>query len=149
MVAQELKEPSIRMGYLVCTADDLKSTLPLRKWLQQQGIELELPLFEGDAQALRNSNQDLIRCCSGLLLFWGAGNQEWFRAVRSDHRKISTYRVGLPPVPQYIYLAEPDKPWKQALVDEGKQGLIDGRMGFNASLLTPFFQAIGSVRCEP
>jgi len=148
-VAQELKEPSIRMGYLVCTEDDLKSTLPLRKWLKQQGIELELPLFKGDAQALRNSNQDLIRRCSGLLLFYGAGEEAWFRAVRSDHRKISTYRVGLPPVPRYIYLAEPDNPMKQDLVDMEEPGLIDGRMGFNASLLTPFFQAMGSVRCEP
>jgi hypothetical protein len=148
-VAQELQEPSIRMGYLVCTEEDLKSTLPLRKWLKQQGIELELPLFDGDAQALRNSNQDLIRRCSGLLLFYGAGEEAWFRAVRSDHRKISTYRVGLPPVPRYIYLAEPDNPMKQDLVDMEEPGLIDGRQGFNASLLTPFFQAMGTVRGEP
>ena len=38
---------------------------------------------------------------------------------------------------------------KQDLVDMEEPGLIDGRMGFNASLLTPFFQAMGSVRCQP
>lgn len=143
---EEVAEPNLErpMGYLVCTEADLKMTLPLRKWMKQQGIEVELPLFQGDAQMLRKANQDLICRCSGILLFFGAGEEAWFRAVSSDHRKIRTYRVGLPQIPRYIYLAEPDNLVKQDLVDIEEADLIDGRRGFDPDLLLPFVEALNA-----
>jgi hypothetical protein len=141
-VAKHQQDGSNIRAYLVCTQEDRKRTIPLRKYLKQQGIDIELPLFNGDSQELRNANQDLIRRCQGLLTFYGAGEEAWFRAIRSDHRKIGTYRVGLPPIPQYLYLAEPDTPEKQDMVDMEEPYLIDGRIAFDADLLRPFIQAI-------
>jgi hypothetical protein len=141
-VAKHQQDGSNIRAYLVCTQEDRKRTIPLRKYLKQQGIDIELPLFNGDSQELRNANQDLICRCQGLLTFYGAGEEAWFRAIRSDHRKIGTYRVGLPPIPQYLYLAEPDTPEKQDMVDMEEPYLIDGRIAFDADLLRPFIQAI-------
>ncbi|WP_143593641.1 TIR domain-containing protein [Synechococcus sp. 1G10] len=146
----EHREPTARVVYLLCTAEDLKGTIPLRKWFKRQGVEVELPPLEGGAQVLREAKIERIRRCAGLLLFYGVGGQLWYDAVTSDLRKISTYRKDLPPIPWYTYLADPDNPFKQDLVDTGDvPNLVDGRPGFDENQLNVFVQAMAAVGREP
>lgn len=133
------------MVYVVCTQDDLKQAVPLRKWLRQQGCDVELPVFEGDATALRSANQELLRACSAVIHFYGTGTDRWLRSVRSDLRKLNIYRQGLPPIPRGLYLADPDTPLKQDHLDDPDDDytdVIDARQGFEPTSWGPFVQAV-------
>jgi hypothetical protein len=137
------------MVYLVCDKEDLKQTVPLRKWLKQHGYEVELPQWEGDATTIRNDNQELIKRCSAVVHFYGAGTYSWFRAIRSDHRKINAYRQGMQPIPRYLCLAEPDTPVKQDQLDVPDGDLtdvIDNRQGFDPSQWNQLVQALHAGR---
>ena len=136
--------------YLVCSEGDLKQTIPLRKWLKQAGIEVERPVFDGNAQTLRKANQELIRRCSGLLVYYGSCEDTWFRAIESDHRKIRTYRAGMAAIPRYTYIDAPDRAVKQDLLDMDDGGLvIDGRNGFKPGLLDPLLKDLQENGSSP
>jgi hypothetical protein len=133
------------MVYLVCTQEDLSQTLDLKRWLREQGFEVERPLFEGDATEVRNANQALLRRCCAVVYFYGAGTDAWFRSVRTDLRKINIHRQGLPPIPRAIYVAEPNTALKQEQLDDPDQAftaVIDGRRGFDPGALTSLLRDV-------
>lgn len=134
------------MVYLVCTMEDLKQTRDLRKWLRQQGCDVERPLFEGDAKALRNANQELIQRCAAVIHFYGTSTDRWLHSVRSELRKINIYRQGQPAIPRVLYLAAPDSALKQDHLDDPDDDytqVIDGRQqDFDPTPLAPLIQAL-------
>jgi hypothetical protein len=79
----------------------------LRKWLIDQGMEVKLPLFAGEATAVREANENLLAICDAVLLYYGAGDEAWKNAIDSDHRKIRAYRGAKPLPARTTYLAEP------------------------------------------
>jgi hypothetical protein len=137
-------ERSSPMIFILCNENDLKQTVPLRKWLRQQGIEAELPPFDGEAAEIRAAKLTLIRECSAMIHFYGSGSDSWFKATRAENRKVNAYRDSLPKLPIFTYLAESDSPFKEdiAEVKSGSEALIDARQGFNAALLQPVLEAI-------
>ncbi|MFM7514592.1 MAG: TIR domain-containing protein [Cyanobium sp.] len=134
------------MVYLVCTMEDLQQTRDLRKWLRQQGCDVERPLFEGDAKALGSANQELMQRCSAVIHFYGAGTDRWLRSVRSELRKINIYRQGQPPIPRVLYVADPDSALKQDQLDDPDDDytlVIDGRQpDFDPTPLAPLIQVL-------
>jgi hypothetical protein len=134
--------PEARMIYLICVQQDRKQTMPLRKWLKGEGYEVSLPAFEGDAAALREVNQSLLRDCSAVLLFYGNGDEAWQRSVNMDIRRAPVYREGRPLPPPLTYLASPNSDDKDDMVDLEEPNMVDGRQGFAAELLLPFLQSI-------
>jgi hypothetical protein len=134
------------MVYLVCTMEDLKQTRDLRKWLRQQGCDVERPLFEGDAKALRNANQELMQRCSAVIHFYGASTDRWLHSVRSELRKINIYRQDRPPILRVLYVADPDSALKQDQLDDPDDDytqVIDGRQqDFDPTPLGPLIQAL-------
>ena len=134
--------PEARMIYLICVQQDRKQTMPLRKWLKGEGYEVSLPAFDGDAAALREVNQSLLRDCSAVLLFYGSGDEAWQRSVNMDIRRAPVYREGRPLPPPLTYLASPNSDDKDDMVDLEEPNLVDGRQGFEAELLLPFLQSI-------
>lgn len=134
------------MVYLVCTMEDLKQSRDLKKWLRQQGCDVERPLFEGDASELRRANQELMQRCSAVIHFYGAGTDRWLHSVRSDLRRINIYRQGQPPIPRVLYVAQPDSALKQDQLDDPDEDytqVIDGRQqDFDPTPLAPLIQAL-------
>ena len=96
-----------QLVYLVCDVKDRKPTVPLRKWLIDHGMEVKLPLFAGEATAVREANENLLATCDAVLLYYGAGDEAWKHAIDSDHRKIRAYRGAKPLPARTTYLAEP------------------------------------------
>lgn len=131
------------MLYLICVAEDRKPTLPLRKWLKAEGWQVNLPAFDGDATALRETHEALLRSCRGALIFYGAGDEAWYRSVSMDLQRAPAYRDGTPLAPAFTYLAGPTSDDKEDMVDMEEPELIDGRQGFTATLLQPFLQSLG------
>lgn len=137
--------------YLLCDEKDRerKSTLPLRKWLRQQGYEVTLPAFEGDAGQVRKANQQLLASCDAVLLFYGAGDEGWKRTVGNELKKTAAYREGRPLRASFTYLAEPRTDDKQDLIDEEVPGLIDGLDGFDEAIMAPFTRALARAQGRP
>jgi hypothetical protein len=129
-----------RMVYLVCVEDDKKnkSTLPLRQWLTEQGFEVRLPLFAGDAKSVRENNEELLATCDSLLIFYGAGDESWLQAVRNSHKKIKAFRGSRPLLATYTYIAQPTSIDKEDRIDVGEANLINGLNAFDPASMIPF-----------
>jgi hypothetical protein len=134
--------------YLICVAHDRKPTLPLRKWLKAQGWEVSLPAFDGDATALRETHEGLLRACRAALIFYGAGDEAWHRSVTMDLRRAPAYRNGTPLPQPVTYLAGPSSDDKEDLVEMEEPNLVDGREGFQPALLQPFLASLSSFAAD-
>ena len=103
------------------------------------GFEYALSGLGGDAAEVRKSNQQNLASCDAVVLFYGAGDEAWKRANRSELKKMTAYRGDrLPPVA--TYLAEPRTDDKQDMIDMEEDGLIDGTEGLAEAALTKFLQ---------
>jgi hypothetical protein len=130
-----------RLIYLVCDQRDLKATVPLRKILAARGHEVETPLFEGDAATVSRANEEMLKQCDAVLVFYGAGDEAWRRAVQSDVRKMKAYRNGRALLAEYSYVGPPGTAAKTDLVDTGPR-VIDGLTGFSEEALAPFLKMV-------
>jgi hypothetical protein len=137
------------MLYLICVGNDRKATLPMRKWLKAQGWEVSLPAFEGDASALRESHEAMLRSCRAALIFYGAGDEAWHRTVLMDLLRAPAYRDGVPLPPPLTYLSEPASDDKDDMVEMEEPNLVDGRGGFEPALLEPLLQALDVPAASP
>ncbi len=135
-----------KLVYLVCVEKDRKLTVPLRKWLEARGMKWKLPLFAGDASAVREANEQLLATCDAVLLFYGTGDEAWKNAIDSDHRKIRAYRGARPLRARTTYLSEPLTDHKQDMIDMEEAALINGLAGFEEEAMGDFLQAIRSER---
>jgi len=134
-----------KLVYLVCDEKDRKPTVSLRKWLIDQAMEVKLPLFAGEAAAVREANEQLLATCDAVLLFYGAGDEAWKNAIDSDHRKIRAYRGARPLPARFTYLAEPITNHKQDMIDMEEAALINGLAGFDGASMGEFLEAIRSA----
>jgi hypothetical protein len=87
---------SRKLIYLICDQKDRKASVPLRKLCRQLGFEVALPAFDGDASQVRVTHQQLLASCDAVVLFYGAGDEAWKRAIDNELKKIAGYRGGNP-----------------------------------------------------
>jgi len=127
--------------YLVCLDADRPATIPLRRFLKAQGLDVQLPLFEGDAAAVRQSHEDLLTKSDAVLVFYGAGNEAWKRTTDADLQKSKSYRRGVP-LAIFTYLAPPLTGHKKDCIDMGEEGLIVGLETFAEAALQPLIDAV-------
>lgn len=127
--------------YLICLDADRPATIPLRKFLKAQGFDVQLPLFEGDAAAVRQSHEDLLTKSDAALVFYGAGNEAWKRTTDADLQKSKSYRRGVP-LAIFTYLAPPLTSHKQDYIDMGEERLIVGLEKFTEPALQPLIDTL-------
>jgi TIR domain len=128
--------------YLLCVAAERPATIPLRKFLKGQGLEVQLPVFEGDAATVRQTNQDLLATCDAVLVFYGAGDEAWKRTTETDLQKIKSCRRGKPLLNIFTYLAPPLTGHKQDCIDMGEENLIMGFETFTEAAMQPLVEAM-------
>src|SRR3974390_2105440 len=141
-VPQEPGEPGGKVVYIICDERDRKATIPLRKFLKSQGFESNIPAFEGNAATVRQSNQDLLAACDAVIVFYGAGDDAWKRAVDAEVRKSTGYRAGKPSLAQFTYLAEPSTADKTDLVDLEEPRLVNCLQGFSEAAMAEFVNSV-------
>jgi hypothetical protein len=131
-----------KLIYLICDEKDRKATLRVRKFCKNQGFEVAIPAFMGDATEVREANQQLLTRCDAVILFYGAGDEAWKRTVDSELIKMPGYRGGNPLLATYTYLAEPKTSDKEDLIDMDEPNLIDALGGFSEAEMAAFLQAV-------
>ncbi len=130
--------------FIVCDQKDRKATIPVRRFFKDKGFEVDIPAFKGDAKAVREANQRLLKSCDAVLLFYGAGDEAWKRTIDNDLKKVMGYRAGKPLKVSYTYLAGPKTIDKEEMIAMEEPNLIDGVEGFSEPLMESFIQAIAS-----
>jgi len=131
-----------KLIYLICDATDRSATIALRKFLRSREYEVKIPLFEGDAAVVRQSNQDLLAECDAAILFYGNGGECWKRSIETELKKASAFRGAKPSLASYIYLADPATECKQELIELEEPNLINGMQGFSEAEATKFVHAL-------
>ncbi|MGA7461407.1 MAG: toll/interleukin-1 receptor domain-containing protein [Candidatus Korobacteraceae bacterium] len=131
-----------RLVYLICDQRDRSATIPVRKFLKGRGFDVQIPLFEGDAATVRQTNQDLIAECDAAILFYGAGDEGWQRSISNELKKATAYRGAKQLPASFIYLAEPATESKQELIELEEPNLINGLQGFSDTEMLKFARAI-------
>jgi hypothetical protein len=134
--------PSAKLLYLICDEKDRQATIPLRKLLRGAGLEVKIPLFEGDAATVRQANQELLSQCDSVLTFYGAGGEAWKRTVDNDLKRMKAYRGEKPLPASFIYLAEPATADKNDLIDLEEPNLINGLQGVTTAAMEPFLSIV-------
>jgi hypothetical protein len=138
---QNVAREGRKLIYLIIGSEkDRKDSVPLRKLCRQLGFEVALPALEGDASQVRMANQQLLASCDVVILFYGAGDEAWKRAIDNELKKMPGYRDGKSLPATYTYLAEPRTSDKEDLVDIEEPGLIDGMSGLAEAAI------VGSMR---
>jgi hypothetical protein len=131
-----------KLIYLICDERDRKATIPIRKFLKAHGVDVQIPLFEGDAAAVRQANHDLLIQCDAVILFYGAGEEAWKRTVESDLRRIKADRAGRALVANVTYLADPTTDEKNELIELEEPNLINGLQGFSEAAIGPLIETL-------
>ncbi len=127
-----------KLIYLICNEKDRKATVPVRKFCRDQGFEVAMPVFEGDATAVREAHQQLMTTCDAVILFYGAGDEAWKRTLDNELKKMPGYRGGKPLLASYTYLADPKTSDKEDLIDMEEPNLINGLEGFSEAGMAAF-----------
>jgi hypothetical protein len=134
--------PGGRRVYLLCVAADRPATIPVRRFLRQQGLDVQVPVFEGDAATVRQTHQELLARCDAVLIFYGAGDEAWKRTTETDLQKIKSSRRGKPLLNIFTYLAAPMTGHKQDCIDVGEKNLIMGLETFSEAAMQPLVEAM-------
>jgi hypothetical protein len=138
-----------KLIYLICNEKDRKATVPVRKFCRDQGFEVSLPAFEGDATAVRETHQQLLANCDAVILFYGAGDEAWKRTIDNELKKMPAYRGGKPLPAVYTYLSDPKTDDKEDLIDMEEPNLINALDEFSEAQMATFVQAMNPRGATP
>lgn len=137
--------PGGRTICLLCVPADRPATVPLRKFLRAQGLDVQLPLSEGDAAAVRQSHEELLIRCDAVLIYYGAGDEAWKRTTDVDLQKIKSSRREAASPAIFTYLAAPLTGHKQDYIDMGEERLILGLETFTEATMQPLVEALRTL----
>lgn len=127
--------------HLLMTEADRAAVVPLVKALRGLGLAVSVPVFAGDAAALRQRNAQLVAESRAVLIVYGAGDEAWKFHQVSDLQKQAAIAGGGPS--RWLALLPPqtpDKDLEQALAEPGTLDLL---AGVDAAALAPLRAALG------
>ena len=107
------EEITSKMVYLICDMEDMEIIRPLEDFLFDNGIEVVLPIFEGDETQIREDHIENLKNCKGVIIFYGNGNDLWLRTKMRDFMKINGYGRTAPISFKGVYISAPTTPTKQ------------------------------------
>jgi hypothetical protein len=127
--------------YMICDPRDIQATVPLAKSLVARGMRVELTVFDGDAAAVREANEQLMTTAGAIVLLWGAGDDTWRAYQQSDIRKSQGARRDNPPK-TITYVAGPATSKKQFLL-QTEAGVIDALSAPEEQAIAALTKALG------
>ncbi|MCP4662465.1 MAG: hypothetical protein GY856_44270, partial [bacterium] len=140
-VSAEQEGPA--MIYLICEQRDVDDVAPLEDHLFDQGLEIVLPLFEGDETEIREEHEENLRQCDAVLIYYGAANEGWQRRMLREVKKSAGYGRTKPAPAAAVYVAPPETPQKKRLRTQEALVLRPGEE-FAPEDLKPLLEKLGS-----
>lgn len=142
--SDSIENKTDRHVYLVCTEQDRKATIPLRKYCRRNGLSVSLPAFKGDAAEVRAINQHLLASADVIMIYYGTGDDAWKRSIDTEIRKLRGYHTQVKSVQCFTYLATPATCDKEDLVDMDEPDIISALDGYDEQMLDAWLQSIES-----
>lgn len=105
--------PTAPRLYLWCAPEDEGDVQPLADYLFAQGVDVTLPLFDGDAAQRQADHEAELTTCDALLIYHGQSSAAWLRTVMRDLPAVAAQRQARPLHVTAIYVAGPATPQKQ------------------------------------
>jgi hypothetical protein len=104
--------------YLICERQDhpllvANRARTLRNHLLKRGLEVKLPLAEGDAAEFSRDNRLKLKQCDGVLLYWGGSRQNWFEERLNELTQAKGWRRNQSFSASAAYVADPLSPVKE------------------------------------
>lgn len=119
---------------LICCEADRKQLVDVIKLLRQT-VDVQLPVFSGDAGSVREANHEILMACDAAVLYYGAGDEAWkfhqcneLRRVRGLRRLRGERLLKS----EYTLLASPNTDDKELLVALGEPCVVDLRVGLTS-----------------
>ncbi len=84
-------DDSPAMVYLICDEYDLDDIVSIEDYLFDKGLEVIIPVFEGEQEDIRLDHQENLKSCDAVLIYFGAGNDLWIRSKSRELLKIAGY----------------------------------------------------------
>jgi hypothetical protein len=130
-----------RSVYVICVEQDLAEAVgPLVRFLDEKGIQWDLPVFTGAASAVREANEAIAHRCDAAILFCGAGEGAWMQSQMDAFTKIQAARRDRRGPPLVPYLAAPITPDKQKL--RLRKNAIDGFVGLSDAAMVQLLRVV-------
>jgi len=127
--------------YLVCDQLDLPAVAPIQDFLFGQSLEVRLPLFEGDADQIREEHVETLKECNGVLIFWGRAKEGWLRTMLRDLNKVFGLGRTAPYTSASLYLSGLPDPGKESFRTRQVSTIAAGRE-FDPGVLRSFVEPL-------
>jgi hypothetical protein len=101
--------------YLICEQRDLGAAAGVADHLFEQGLEVVVPVFEGDEAQVRREHEESLVSCDAALVYYGAAGEIWLRQKLRELQKSAGYGRTGPLLAKGIFLAPPETPQKLQL----------------------------------
>ncbi|MBL8470399.1 MAG: toll/interleukin-1 receptor domain-containing protein [Rhodocyclaceae bacterium] len=123
--------------YILCSEQDRRDTLPLFKYLKARGLDPKLPVFSGDAAAVRAANDNLLASADAVLLYYGSGDEAWKFHQQNEIRKAAAIERARPLRGVFTLVAAPPNDDKEFLIALGEADTLDALQGYSDAALAP------------
>ena len=138
-VTKPPSDPTRRRVYLICDKQDEPMVPPLKRYIFQKGYEVDVPVLSGEETKVRKDHEENLVWCDGALIYYGRGNELWFKSKLRDFLKAPGYGRTKPFLAKAVYLAEPSTSEKEDFETHEFLILKNGQ-GFNPVTLDPFLE---------
>ena len=124
--------------YLLCVEEDARHIRDLYRSLKRNRLRVETPLFHGSPEELRAYEEQVLKKCDGVLLYYGAGTEAWKYSKECLIRRVAGLeRGGM--LPSYcVYVTGTRDEHKARLIQANKPYVVDSEASLFPSPY-PFF----------
>ena len=133
------------MVYLICDQRDVEEIGELEDLLFDRGMEVVLPIFDGEESQVRLDHQENLKTCDAVLIYYGKGNELWMRSKTRELLKIAGYGRSTPLKCKGVVLAGPHSPRKERFRAQDTI-IINGINGINGDMLRPFLEKVNPLK---
>lgn len=135
--------------YMMCDEDDhplvTREPTParrLRDYLIDRGFEVKLPVTGmADPSRVRRDNQEKLKLCDAVLLYWGTAPDVWVEEKLREVTKAVGWRGARPFAAKALYVTAPTSPVKEGYATREAQ-LIRQFDDFNPAFLGSFIDPL-------
>ncbi|MGB5977592.1 MAG: hypothetical protein WBG62_09285, partial [Cyclobacteriaceae bacterium] len=123
--------------YLIYDRNEFHKCIPLANFLDKQGFNVILSVFDGNLMDIRNIHQDNLKNCDATIIYYGNDNEDWMRSKIQDLSKSLGLGRNKPITPQAILVDDPNKVARTP-VDDREAMILVNQEEFSPDLLKPF-----------
>jgi len=131
--------------YLICDQQDIDAVEPLQNYLFERGIEVTLPLLDGNEAEVLQDHKDNLLVCDAVLIFQGRASEGWLRMKLRELLKLPGYGRTSPLLAKAVYITAPELPAKERFKTL-EALVIKNYAEFNPGAIGPFLERINKAK---